>query len=414
MAGAAKFDRPDSMQALILNPNAYGLVSFVTALVMYQMNLIGYEVPSPETLSLCWAAVLSFAASMLFWHPSFMQIGESMNQGQWLKAIVRRPVSVRTILACHALGAAGIIAYATSLASYFGSWSELGLRMLTASYEVRWAAEEVATAGTQLSYFGWLAIWCTTIRNRSFARNRALTFLSIIQFGLNLIYVARTAPLWILFGVVTIAAVTRYSRLTVSGVVRVAVISTAIGLSAFVLLGMWVGKIDLASNAWEDRPALAMALEPVYFYGTSGFAYLNRMLLDEEPEWSFARSGYPAAMLAYRMGLAEQPPAQVNEFLHVPMETNVGTFLEPLYRDGGVALVIGGLVLLPFLSGFLAIWLLRRANHFGLIGWSTICFCSFMGFFTPKFNNTPTWLFLGIGVLATVFARDRVSSRPVK
>jgi hypothetical protein len=200
----------------------------------------------------------------------------------------------------------------------------------------------------------------------------------------------------------------RYRNLTGQKLIRIALVNATAALAVFVILGAWIGKIDLSASSGVDRTTMTESLEPAYFYATSGFAYLNRILVDEQPAWSLARSGYPLAMVAYQAGLAERPPPQVNEFINVPMLTNVGTFLEPLYRDGGVGLLIGGLVLLPFLSGLLGLWLLRQASVFGLVGWSTTCFCSFMSFFTPKFNNAPTWLFIAVGVIATVWTSCRV------
>jgi len=87
------------------------------------------------------------------------------------------------------------------------------------------------------------------------------------------------------------------------------------------------------------------------------------------------------------------------------MPTNVGTFLEPLYRDGGVPLVFVGIFLHTFGFGWLGTWLLRFPSAVTLAGWSTLCFCNAMAFFTPKFNNSPTWLFLALAGVVAIRAR---------
>jgi oligosaccharide repeat unit polymerase len=398
-------------KALVLNPSAYGAASFAIALPLYQMNLIGYEAAAPETLLLCWTAFVMFVLAAIVWHRSYAALGESIGDSVSWQLRGRRWSPTLALLTLHVAGALGVWAYASGLAAYFGSWAKLGLLMMESPYEVRWAAEEVSSVGTQISYLGWLAIWITVARERRGQKSVGFRLLLILQLLLNLVYVDRTRPLWILFGVATIFTAMSYSKVSGAKLLRSAVILGASAVLSFVALGWWIGKINLSEAGHSQAELLATAFEPVYFYGTSGFAYLNRVILTEVPDWSLGRSLYPMAMVLSRLDLMQPPPPQVNEFLLVPMMTNVGTFLEPLYRDGGPPLALFGMAVHSFGFSWLGQVFLRRRNALVLIGWSTLCFCDFIAFFTPKFANTPTWLFVGLGVLVVLFGNFRESRR---
>jgi len=394
-------------KAFILNPSAFGAVTFGAALILYQVNLVGYDEAAPETLLYCWTAFGFFSVSALMLHSAYIAAGRSLGSAVRLRRVRQGVGSALPIVLLHLIGAFGVLSYARNLANHFGSWAELGLRMWISSYEVRWAAEEVSSLGTQVSYFGWVAIWLTAYRECRGGSSGWLRLAMVGQLLLNLVYVDRTRPLWIIFGVVTIVAAMRYSTTSGKRLFGSILFFGFAAVSTFILLGGWIGKIDLYGSGDSGSRRVAALLEPVYFYGTSGFAYFNHIVLYETPDGSMGRTTYPLATALARIDVTEAPPSQVNQFIQVPMDTNVGTFLEPFYRDGGVIFGVIGMLLHSVGFGLLGLLFVRRGTPLALIGWSALCFCNFFAFFTPKFNNTPTWLFVGVAVGSLLLGAPR-------
>jgi hypothetical protein len=392
------------MKACFFIPSFYGLVTFSMAFLLYLLNFSGFDAPSIETLLLCAFATLSFVIATVLWQPSFQRlVAKGAYQTRAGPAGETRGFLVA--LALQFVGLLGIFLYARGLASYFGSWLQLGLLMLTASHEVRWAAEEVQSVGTQLGYIGWVAIWLWAYREATYRATWTERLLAMVQFSANLIYVDRTRPIWILFGVSLVFLYLRQNRFSVGAIIRASSIATAATLGIFIFVGLWVGKISVeGESSFGDRSAAL--LMPLNDYATGGFAYLNRIVLDEAPELRPARSLYPLFVVASRVGATDPPPPQVNEFLLVPVETNVGTFIEPAYRDAG--LLFAFLVVAAHAFGFnwLARRLLERPQFMHIVAWTALCFCNLFAFFTPKFNNVPTWLFVGLAALATLRNRS--------
>jgi hypothetical protein len=81
----------------------------------------------------------------------------------------------------------------------------------------------------------------------------------------------------------------------------------------------------------------------------------------------------------------------VLEFFSVPILTNVGTFLEPFYQDGGRLFLIFGILIHTLLFDRIALFLMKRISIFSVISIATLCFINFIAFFVPKVTSASSW-----------------------
>ncbi len=375
-------------------PSAYALVGWSLSAILYLGRAIPWDEPSEATVALIAGTLLMFAGS-LWW-----SLHESSRQGHRGDP---PPIVEPSLMACwalHALGGAGLALYVRDFAGAMGGIEGFVATAIAESYKIRWQAEETVSIGTQISYFGWIAIGFSVMRIRRTGMSPSLVIASVIQFAGNLLFIDRTRPTWIIFaaalvGIFALGMPSRRGILTTLGS-----LSATVG-AVFVALATWIGKIP-DSHAYGSS-GLPVLLQNVIFYLTSGFAYLNRLLTWPEPI-SFApvRTLSPIVNVLASMGLLPRAPSQVNEEFPVPFYTNVGTVLEPFLRDGGFAYLLVGIAVQSFFVDWVARRCLHSANPWARFAWATLCFTSAVSFFTPKITTTPVWLFVGLGVIASM------------
>jgi oligosaccharide repeat unit polymerase len=387
------------LRILFLMPSFYGGLLFSLGYLAYLLNGGYYEESVPALHLICLLTVAGFAGATWWQFDRFARVSVTLAQPR-----LARAVSMPLIVALHLIGLAGIGQYFLQLVDYFGSPLEVGLRLLSSSAEIRTASPEVISLGTQVSYFGWIAVWLSVLVDERGWKRWLLVLLSLLQIAANLLFIDRTRPVWILFVCGLLFALKHYRTLSARRILTTAAVALSTFVGLFVGVGAWVGKISVAGGA--DR-----ALESFYVYLTSAYAYLNRVLLLEQPDMSLSRSLYPIGALAARFNLIDPPPSQINDFLSTPIPTNVGTFIEPMFRDGGVLLVVLGIWLHSFGFNALSVRLLSRQAAMCALAWSVLCFTDAIAFFTPKYTNTPTWLVVGIGVLVLLRVQSPAQPR---
>ena len=310
---------------------------------------------------------------------------------------VRAPV----IAALHIVGFAGLAMYARDFSAAVGGYGVFFALLAGASDTIRSSAGNITSPGIQVSYAGWVAVGVATYEIARGRRSRWWHAANIAQAAGNLLFVDRTRPFSILFTAALLWIVGRpglsLRRLVLSGLGMVVG-----GLAVYLSIALWVGKVQVGGGSG----ALPPAVESVLTYGTGGFAYFSHMVgAGEAPALTLERSLYPLFKALNAFGLAAAPPPQVNEFYFMPLPTNVGTYLEPFYRDGGWMFVGVAIILHAFLLDQLGLLFFRTGEAFALYAWSTLCFTNAIGFFTPKINNLPVWLFLIAGCVTLVRSR---------
>jgi hypothetical protein len=159
------------------------------------------------------------------------------------------------------------------------------------------------------------------------------------------------------------------------------------------LIGSLLGKGS--SDESYTKFNLPKEVQPFFLYLTSSFAYLGRLFYYDAPnDYLPVRIAYPATKLMSKFNLAENPPNPILEFFTVPLLTNVGTFLEPFYQDGGRLFLFIGIVVHTFLFDKMAIYFMKRISPASIIAISTFCFINFIAFFVPKVTSPAVWLIL--------------------
>ena len=93
----------------------------------------------------------------------------------------------------------------------------------------------------------------------------------------------------------------------------------------------------------------------------------------------------------------------VGKFYRVPIELNACTYLEPFYKDYGMA----GIVLGPFVLGLMCMWVYvamrQKKTLFAVYLASLLCFCVTISIFVNHFTQTATWYFILVGYLVHRF-----------
>lgn len=390
------------LRTLLLIPSFYGASLFAIAFALYEGNGGLYEDSSPGLSLICAVVILAFTLATVVSIPRFARCA---------KLLLERPAPIRQgtwriIALLHLIGLLGIALYFRALVEHFGSPLAVMLRLVYDSAAIRIAAPDVHSVGIQISYLGWLAIWLTAVTGLSRKGKWILAPMSAIQLAANLLFIDRTRPIWILFVGMLLLALKHFGSLKTKRLLIIMTVGGVCFISLFIVIGAWVGKVNASSG-------IDAALKPVYIYITSGFAYFNRVLLLETPDMTLARSLYPLWTIGAHFGIVAAPPSQINAFIYTPIPTNVGTFLEPLYRDGGLGLVLVGIALHAFGFNWLGVRLLRRQSVLCSIAWAILCFTDAIAFFVPKYASAPAWLFVGLGVWALWWSRTTESSPQV-
>lgn len=390
----------DNLKCLFLIPSFYGAVTWGAWLALYLMKLIRVDAGGALAMGIFLLVEALFLLSLSTSLPSYRSLAADLSRPD-------RSAGVRfgerhVLIALHAVGFLGLALYVFDFSRNLGGVAGFFLALVSEAHAIRWEAETSSSIGTQLSYLGWMAIALTVFFR---ARGRISRFWLVpasFQFLGNLLFIDRTRPLWILFSslLVIIPAVGLPDG---RKILRWAAGSLVAALLIFWLVAEWTGKTAFEGKFDDSRlPGIAAEL---YAYGAGGFAYFGRMVAgNEELSYAPVRIAYPLGKLLARFGLAEEPPGQVLDFYDVPFSTNVGTFLEPFYRDGGLLFVLCGILIYSFGFDLLGLHLLRSGRPLAVYAWSSLCFAAFIGFFTPKIGSFPLWLFVVAGLASLLAA----------
>lgn len=382
-------------------PSFYGVLGWSISSLLYLSGIVPWEASSNRTNLVIAAGLVAFAFTFMGSMHHYRSEGSIREQAEIHHA--------GFIWLLHFVGLVGISLYIRAFAHDLGGLGDFRTALLTASYKIRLQAEESTSIGTQISYFGWIAIALSLSTVHRGRVRIALIGASALQFAGNLAFIDRTRPLWILF---TSFLLLIYSRgLPSKGYLRGALLAFALTLiSILFLVSVWIGKVPDAHT--YGTSSLAAPTQNAVLYLTSGFAYLNRILNSAEPiDFIPIRTLAPLFNVLSVLGLAPHAPSQVNEAYFTPFETNVGTVLEPFIRDGGLGYAALGLFIQTFVVDALARRFFALRAPLARYAWATLCFTSAVSFFTPKITTTPVWLFVGLGGFSYLFNQNQLATR---
>lgn len=374
-------------QSLLVLPSTYGLFAWLGALLILAFSPYDYPFKA-ETWAIFGYTLFVFACSMANWT-------SKARASALYSDIIYHPFHDRLLLiACTFVGGLGLALYVRDFSSFFGGVGSFFTTLTQSSLAVRGAAQDVESAGFQVSYLSWVAIFVaifTAMKDRGPKVIRLSAILIFVSFFmLNLTFVDRTRPTWIFFICIIAVLMSR-------GIQKIQ--PRKVAYAAIVPIAFFF-TFALVSGKYNENEGIA---ENFIQYITGGPSYFNSLVgLPYNNEFTAIRTFLPISKALEQIGLINNVPPEVLDFHPVPFLTNVGTFLEPIYADGGIWML---LVFLPImvltLDGF-ALSLFRMQTVISRFIWANIVFTFVISFFVPKYNSTAAYVFL------VVFLLDRL------
>jgi hypothetical protein len=303
-----------------------------------------------------------------------------------------------TLIFTSSVGLFGLYLYLISISSYLGNLNDIIYIISSENILLmRKISGEVSTIGVHLSYFSWISInlgMFFIIRSR-YSLPIKLTILAavLLQILGNLLFLDRTRPMWI---GIPLFVTYWYSRHHLS-----------ISLNKFILyLGIVPVIFFFLYTSLTGKYSQYGVIDNLFSYVTGAYGYIDTLLVeDNSKDMVPIRSGYWIAKILELLGFNFQIPDQILDFRYVPFLTNVGTFIEPIYSDGGLLFVLIFIPIIVVGLDKLALVMYRQSTYLGLFFWGNIVFCSLISFFVPKFNQMPIWLFLAIALFSNALSR---------
>lgn len=389
----------NNLRYALFMPSFYAVITFPIFHVLYLLNVFPYEEKNLEAQIICLAATIFFISSFIW---NFSNYKKALEETQKNRNNVFKIISNKlkyVLLVFLVIGIIGALKYVIDFSNYFGgSWIFL-LLLIEDSGQIRIAQQFTSSIGFQLTYFSWIAgtILFAEAILKNVTRWHIVSF--VLIFLLNILFIDRTRPITLIFTTFLFVFFLFHEKLHAKKLRNIFVITFASLFAIYVLLGEWIGKVSREDQ--YGKTVIPPMFQTAFLYGTSSFGYFNRVVENKEAgDFIPERSLYPAYKLLSSFKLTEAPPEQINEFYFIPQDVNIGTFLEPLYRDGGILFCIIGIILHSFIFDFLGLFFIKNSNRFTLYALSIICLCNFLAFFSPKFNNLPIWIFILLGFIS--------------
>jgi hypothetical protein len=404
-------------RALFFIPGFYGAVTWGSWLILYFLNLIRIDPCSYSALVIYLFTEIMFLLSILCVLPKYRQyVAENDSEVSGDATQHRRTNHHRLILIIlHLVGFIGLAKYVIDYSRTMGGfwWFMFALLNDAASIRAEAVFNSASSVGTQIGYAGWLAIGLTFYYIARKQLSRWWLIPALLQFAGNLAYIDKTKPLMILLTSLLIMLPSAINRVRVKKIVTWIAVTVFLTVMTFWLIAEWSSKAYFRSN--NEATILPGITYDIYYYGVSGFAYFNKMLEINEPiSYLPERTLYPVLKFTAMLGLTREPLSQVIEFYDVPFPTNVGTFLEPWYRDGGFLFVFLGILIFSFGLDYAGLFFLKARNPYADYAWANICFSVILAFISNKIISFPLWIFCGIGVTAVLLTNQNAYFRKLK
>lgn len=398
------------IDALFLIPSFYGSMTWGITYALYKMKLVSWDDLPVAAEFLVLLTLIAYLAATAVSYMPFKQAAERYKDAGQRLTILGVGANNWWFWLLHLLGFAGISFYVIEVGLVLGGLESVFLTFVEAGYVIRQA--EIASIGYQFAYFGWIAICITAMRASLSNIPFGLIAVAVVQYLGNFLFIDRTRPIWLLITAVLCAlVVSTLFKPARDRTIKVNVKTVGYALLAclgiFVLIAEWLGK-DADGIEIYGATDIFGPVRNVYLYLTTGFPYFGDTVAAGEPEsLSLSRVLYPIYKAASEIGLTESPPSQVLEIAFVPFPTNVGTFLEPFFRDGGILLCLIGIAAYSIGLNALGYVFLQTPSPMAIFAWSNLCFCTFISFFVPKLSSAPIWLFVTFGIVAVTHGRSK-------
>lgn len=389
--------------SFLLMPSFYGLITFSIFYILYRVNFLNFYTPSATSQIIFTLVIACFGLSTLINRKRYNKLNFSGDK------ILIIPNKLKFILyVFYFIGYLGFIKYLFDMISALGGVVKFFLILQSESNLIRNTIEDIASGSIQMTYFGWFAMWLTFYLIRIKKLSPKWYYHIVITFILNLLFIDRTRPVWLLVVLLLIMLVTlNVKKINFFKFAGYGLSVAIFFVAMFNQIGNWVGKKN--EDFKYGQTVLPTFLQNAVFYCTSSYGYFDQVLKTENiSEFSPDRTAYPLAKLSKSLSFRDQDVvAQINDFYDIPYSTNVGTFLEPFYRDGSYLYLIFGIIFYSFAFDYIGYLLLKSMSVFNHILWANLVFVNIIGFFTPKIGSTSIWLFVFIAIIFAKFVNKR-------
>lgn len=382
---------------IVIPPSFYILCSWTVTLIIYIAEPIILNPLSVTSIGVIIYVIFIAIFSSLFF---------SGHYSKAIKSAIQLPIGTNAVMSFMiftALGAVGLYYFFTFASTTIGGFGVYIAILLSNPLEIRGIAVDELGGIVQLTYFSWISIGlgvsiiCSP-RIGLFTKIVIATIVAL-EFFANLLFIDRTRPVWLL---VIIAITIAMSKQNPRKALRKFVIGIPIAiLIMFVSFSIATGKLSAGG-----------AQETLSQYLLGGFSYMNFIFTNiTEFDYSPIRTFYPISKVLESLGVITQVPSQILEFYDVPFTTNIGTFIEPLYSDGGVIFLIFGIPFVIITIDWIGIAALNAKSYYGIFIYSNLVLSNMLSFFVAKFTSTPIYLFIAIFIISEIVKSLRVAKR---
>ncbi|UYQ70957.1 oligosaccharide repeat unit polymerase [Pelagibacterium flavum] len=381
-------------------PSFWGLMAWTVACSAYIFTDIGWNRPSAHGLSAMVWMTFCYLISLAVFSPRFR---DHFNQ-QYEPAEIK--VSTRWAIALHLLGIGFCLLYVHDIEQSGYLEGSFWAALVNSPMDIRQTPMAGMTRGVQLSYIGWLAVFLSGL-SLAVSRKNAKThiLLTLLQLAANLIFMSKMRPFAVILLFVLPYLIFNRHRFSLTKLMALAAALMA-GLVGFFIF--WSEATGKTAGINQGYPP---AVETFLRYLTSGPAYLSHILIVETPDYSLARTLRPIYTFMAVIFGTEAPPSRILEFYSIRLTTNVGTALEPWYRDMGLIGVLVGALVLSFGLDAMAYWGVKFGRLSGHLLAVMMCYCSIFAFFVPRLTTGAVVAVLGIFLIHWVIGAASTSAQ---
>ena len=303
-----------------------------------------------------------------------------------------------------AVGFYGILQYFAFASSSVGGPLNYFFLFVNNPLDIRAIAIDELGGAVQLTYFSWLSIGLGVYIIYGTPARKLIKFsvglLLIVLFLSNLAFIDRTRPVWLLVLSVICYGMTRDNPQRL--LLKFTFYGPPLLLAFFIGFALFTGKLTQGG-----------AGETTFQYLLGGFSYLNYIFQNiEQFDYAPIRTFYPISKALESVGFIQNVPSQVLDFYNVPYATNIGTFIEPLFSDGGLYFVLLGVPTIIFSIDLLALRALESKNFFGVFLYGNLIFANLISFFVAQFASTPIYLFTVMFIVSQLAKSFSAPSAP--
>jgi oligosaccharide repeat unit polymerase len=378
---------------LVLPPSFYMAASWLAVLLIFLYEPINLLPLRLEALFTIFYVILTAILSSFIFNKRYMKaIGliKPKNSDTGL---------TKWFLIFGALGLFGIFKYFSFAAATVGGTLNYFLLFINNPLDIRAIAIDELGGAVQLTYFSWIAIglgvYLISGANIRSSTKLFIGILLIILFLSNLAFIDRTRPVWLLVLSIICFSMTRKSPR--KSLLKFTFYAPPALLGFFIGFALFTGKLTQGG-----------AGETTFQYLLGGFSYLNHIFQNiSHFDYAPIRTFYPISKAMESVGLISYVPSQVLEFYNVPYPTNIGTFIEPLFSDGGFYFVLAGVPIIVFGIDWIGARALESNSFFGIFLYGNFIFANLISFFVAQFASTPIYLFTLIFLVARLTRSKR-------